>query len=56
MDATEKKVHTENIKLSCNSAKDKLIEAEYRLREIGAIREANSLSTIIEKLEIWQNK
>lgn len=30
MDAIERKVHTESIKLSCNSAKDKLIEAEYQ--------------------------
>lgn len=44
------------VKSDVNPAKDRLIRAADELQEIGAIREANSLRTIIEKLEIWQNK
>lgn len=36
-----------------NAAKDRLISIEYKLRDAGFIREANSLSTIIWKLEEW---
>lgn len=43
-------------KSDANTAKDRLISIEYELRDIGAIREANTLSTIICKLETWQNK
>ena len=43
-------------KNEANAAKDRLISIEWKLREIGAIREANSLSTIIGRLETWQNK
>ena len=43
-------------KSDANTAKDRLISIEYELRDIGAIREANSLSTIIGKLEAWQNR
>lgn len=46
----------ERLKASANTAKDRLIEIEEALREAGFIREANSLSAIIGKLEIWQNK
>lgn len=46
----------QNIKSEANSAKEKLIRAADELREIGAIREAKSLETIIMKLEQWQNK
>lgn len=46
----------ENLKLKANSAKDKLIDIEASLREVGANREANSLSAIIARLEAWQNK
>lgn len=45
-----------NLKLEANSAKDKLMDIEDSLREVGANREANSLSTIIARLEAWQNK
>lgn len=45
-----------NLKLEANSAKDKLMAIEDSLREVGANREANSLSTIIARLEAWQNK
>ena len=37
------------------TAKQRLIDIEWRLREAGFIRKANSLSVIIEKLEAWQN-
>ena len=40
---------------AANVAKERLIEIELKLEEAGFIRKANSLSTIIEKLEIWQN-
>lgn len=44
------------IKSDVNPAKDRLIRIMYELEDLGAIREAHSLETIIEKLEIWQNK
>ena len=44
------------LKSEANVAKNRLMLIENDLREIGAKREANSLSTLIEKLEIWQNK
>ena len=44
------------IKDDANNAKHRLIELEMELYELGAIREANTLGTIIAKLEIWQNK
>lgn len=37
-------------------AKERLMKIEDELRENGFIREANSLSTIIWKIEEWQNK
>ena len=43
-----------NLKLEANSATDKLIAIEASLREVGANREANGLSTIIARLEAWQ--
>ena len=46
----------EELKRSANVAKHRLIDIMYELEEIGAYREAHSLETIIEKLEIWQNK
>ena len=46
----------QKIKEEANTAKDRLIRAMDELREMGAIREANSLETIIIKLEQWQNK
>lgn len=44
------------LQMKANSAKDKLISLEYELREAGFERKANSLSTIIGKLEAWQHK
>ena len=46
----------ERLKDSANSAKDRLIEIAWKLEDQGARREARSLCTIIEKLELWQNK
>lgn len=37
-------------------AKERLMRIASELREIGAVREANSLETIIWNLEVWQNK
>lgn len=45
-----------NLKYDTITAKGKLMEIADELYRIGAIRESNSLYTIIEKLEIWQNK
>ena len=44
------------LKSETNVAKERLMRIADELREIGANREAGSLETIIEKLEIWQNK
>ena len=56
MNKVEKFVEVRTLKGEANVAKDRLMMIENKLREIGANREANSLSTLIEKLEIWQNK
>lgn len=56
MNKVEKFVEVQTLKGEANVAKDRLMLIENKLREIGANREANSLSTLIEKLEIWQNK
>ena len=56
MNEAEKFVEVNTLKSEANVAKDRLILIENKLREIGANREANSLSTLIEKLEIGQNK
>lgn len=48
---TIRKAHSE-----AESAKSRLISIMYELEEVGAIRQAKSLGTIIEKLETWQNK
>ena len=45
-----------NLQMDANVAKERLMRIADELREIGAIRKANTLETIIEKLEIWQNK
>lgn len=37
-------------------AKDRLARVASELEEIGAIRESNSLMTIVYRLEAWQNK
>lgn len=38
-----------------NTAKDRLISIMHDLEEIGAVRKANSLGTIIGNLERWQH-
>lgn len=45
-----------DLKDDANVAKERLMEIADELREAGGIREANSLETIIWKLEVWQNK
>lgn len=56
MTAQEKQVVISKIKDEANTAKHCLISLMYDLEEIGALRDAKSLGTIIGKLEIWQNK
>lgn len=38
-----------------NTAKDQLLLIMYQLEELGAKRKANSLRTIVERLEKWQH-
>jgi len=56
MNRIDKMERIAEIKGDVNPAKERLINAMYELYDIGAVREARSLETIIEKLEIWQNK
>ena len=56
MDRIYKQEKIRYYKDNANKAKDHLISLQYALEDIGAIREANSLGTIIQKLETWQNK
>lgn len=56
MTKAEKRDYVEHIKKEACTPKSRLMELAYRLEELGAIREANSLNSIIWKLEIWQNK
>ena len=39
-----------------NTAKERLIGIMYDLESVGAIRQAQTLGTIIGKLEAWQHK
>ncbi len=43
------------LKADVNSPKSKLITIMNELESVGAIRKANSLRTIIARLEAWQN-
>ena len=45
----------EKIQYDVNVAKSRLIDVASKLDEDGAIRKANSLRTIIGKLENWQH-
>lgn len=56
MKKEEKLKEIQRIKNDINSRKSDLINFMFQLEEIGAIREAKSLGTIISKLEEWQNK
>lgn len=56
MTTAEKRKEIESLKSSANEAKSRLIRIMYNLRDIGANRDANSLETIIYKLESWQNR
>ena len=56
MTREEKRTEIAHLKNEACTPKSRLMELAYRLEELGAIREANSLNSIIWKLEIWQNK
>lgn len=55
MTKEEKNQKIEQLTSEANYAKDRLSRIEDELREIGAIRKADSLSTLIWKLERWQH-
>lgn len=46
----------ERILSEANQAKDRLYNVAEQLREIGKIRKANSLMTLIYNIEEWQNR
>lgn len=50
------KKDVERLKSEANTAKEKLMRISNELWELKDFRDAKSLMTIIEKLEIWQNK
>ena len=56
MTSAEKRREVASLKSSATEAKSRLIRIMYDLRDIGANREANSLETIICKLESWQTR
>ena len=56
MTKEEKFIEVQILKGDANVAKERLMRIASHLHEIGANKEANSLETLIEKLEIWQNK
>ena len=43
------------LKDSTDVAKNRLMDVEAELLQIGAVKEAGRLSSIISKLEYWQN-
>lgn len=51
----EKREAMEQAQYDVNCAKERLMNVMYELEDAGAIRKANSLRTIIEKLERWQH-
>lgn len=50
------KKDVERLKSEVNTAKERLMRIFNELWELGDIRDSKSLNTLIEKLEIWQNK
>lgn len=56
MTKAEKEKEIQRIKSDITARKGDLIHYMFQLEEIGAIREAKSLGTIIGKLEAWTNK
>lgn len=44
------------LKYDANSPKEELMRIAAELYDIGAVREAKTLETIIGKLEAWQDK
>ena len=56
MTKEEKDAEVRRLKMEENTAKERLGRIQSDLLEMGAVREANTLFTIICKLETWQNK
>ena len=56
MTKEEKRAKIAHLKNEACTPKSRLMELAYELEEVGAIREAKSLESIIWKLEVWQNK
>lgn len=52
----EKRAEIRRLKMEANTAKSRLGDIQAKLLDMGAVREANSLLTIIFRLEEWQNK
>ena len=46
----------ERLKDDATPAKERLMDIAQKLEEAGGVREAKSLWTLIEKLEMWQNR
>lgn len=44
------------LKREANVAKERLMRIEQELRSAGAVREANGISAIIVRIEVWQNR
>lgn len=56
MTKNEKQAQIQVLKKEANAAKSKLLRIMDELRDIGALREANGIETVIAKLEAWQNR
>ena len=52
----EKRHKINVIQAEANEPKMHLVRLRFELEEIGAVRQAKSLDTIIARLEAWQNK
>ena len=52
---TNKQDAMDKVQYDVNVAKSRLMEVMYKLEEAGAVRKANSLGTIIGRLEEWQH-
>lgn len=46
----------ERLIVSANEAKERLDSIAYQLEELGYVRKAKSLMTIVYRIEEWQNK
>lgn len=56
MTKQDKLQEVERIKNDISVQKEQIGAYAYRLEEVGAIREAKALLSIVYKLEDWQNK